>query len=104
MLVGVINCGLGLFIAVMAFGVGGFNLGAPEGAIGLFNALAGFVVFGGGLNLMKLDAYGLVRTGSITAMVPCVSLCLILGIPIGVWALVTSSSPDVRAAFRDRRS
>jgi hypothetical protein len=103
MLVGVINCGLGVFVVVMAFIVGGMNLGAAEGVFGLFNALAGLVIFTGGLNLLKLDAYGLARTGSITAMVPCVSLCLILGLPIGVWALVTASNPDVRAAFRDRR-
>lgn len=104
MLVGLINSGLGVFIAVMAFVVGGMNLGGAEGAIGLFNALAGLVTFTGGLNLLRLDAYGLARTGSITAMVPCVSLCLILGLPIGVWALVTAGSPDVRSAFRDRRA
>ena len=88
----------------MGFVVGGMNLGAAEGAIGLLNALAGLVTFTGGLNLFRLDSYGLARTGSITAMVPCISLCLILGLPVGVWALVTAGSPDVRAAFRDRRA
>ncbi|AWM37244.1 hypothetical protein GobsT_48120 [Gemmata obscuriglobus] len=104
MLVGLINSGLGVFIAVMAFVVGGMNLGGAEGVIGLFHALAGLVTFAGGLNLLRLDAYGLARTGSITAMVPCVSPRLILGLPIGVWALVTAGSPDVRGAFRDRKA
>ena len=34
----------------------------------------------------------------------CISLCLILGLPIGVWALVTASGPDVRAAFCNRKA
>ncbi|MGL6073537.1 MAG: hypothetical protein ACRC8S_05165 [Fimbriiglobus sp.] len=103
MTVGVINTGLGLLVAVMGLVVGGMNMGVPEGVIGVFSALAGMVGFAGGLNLMRLDGFGLVRTGSILAMIPCLSLCLIFGLPIGVWALVTATSPDVRAAFRDRR-
>jgi hypothetical protein len=100
MLVGVINSGLAVTIVVMAFLVGGMNLGTEEGIIGIISGLASIAIFAGGLNLLKLENYSLVRTGSITAMVPCISLCLILGLPIGIWALVTAGSPDVQAAFR----
>ena len=100
MIVGVINSCLALFVVVMGFIVGGMNMGPAEGAIGIVNGLAGIAIFTGGLNLLKLDNYSLVRTGSITAMVPCISLCLIFGLPIGIWALVTAGSPDVQVAFR----
>ncbi len=104
MLVGVINGGLGVFVAIMGLLVGGMNMGTQEGIVGLFGVVASLVVFSGGLSLLRLDSYGLVRTGSITAMVPCASLSLILGLPIGVWALATASSPDVRPTFRNRRA
>ncbi len=103
MFVGFINSGLGVVVMAMGFVVGGMNMGAAEGAIGIINTLAGLAILAGGLNLLRLENYGLVRTGSITAMVPCISLCLILGLPIGIWALVTASSPDVQEAYRQLR-
>jgi hypothetical protein len=36
---------------------------------------------------------------SIVAMVPCLGPCCIVGIPIGIWALVVLMKPEVKAAF-----
>jgi len=36
---------------------------------------------------------------SILAMVPCISPCCLLGIPIGIWALVVLMKPEVQQAF-----
>lgn len=101
---GVLNCALGLFVAMCGFVTGNWNISPAEGVVGLFGVAGGAVTFHGGRNLRRLDRYGLVVAGSITAMVPCVSLCLILGLSIGVRALVTANSPEMRAAFRVRKA
>jgi hypothetical protein len=36
---------------------------------------------------------------SIIAMIPCVSPCCLLGLPIGIWALVVLMKPEVKSAF-----
>jgi hypothetical protein len=36
-------------------------------------------------------------------MIPCVSGCCFLGIPIGIWAIITLGNPDVKVAFAERR-
>ena len=37
--------------------------------------------------------------GAILCCVPCLSPCLVMGIPFGIWALVVLNKPEVRAAF-----
>lgn len=37
---------------------------------------------------------------SILSMVPCVSPCCLLGLPVGIWALVVLNTPEVKQAFR----
>lgn len=37
---------------------------------------------------------------SVVAMIPCISPCCILGLPIGIWALITINDPAVKGAFR----
>ena len=37
---------------------------------------------------------------TIIAMVPCISPCCLVGLPIGIWALVVLMKPEVKAAFR----
>jgi hypothetical protein len=32
-------------------------------------------------------------------MIPCISPCCLLGLPIGIWALVVLLKPEVKAAF-----
>ena len=38
-------------------------------------------------------------TASILAVVPCVSPCCLVGLPIGIWALVVLSKPEVKSQF-----
>jgi len=74
-----------------------------SGAIGVgMNIIAilvsGFVLFGA-LKMRKLENYGLVMTATIMAMIPCISPCCFIGLPIGIWALVVLSKPEVKSAF-----
>jgi hypothetical protein len=65
--------------------------------IGVLGSL--FVVYAM-LEMRKLRRFPIVVAGTILAMVPYLSLCCLLGLPIGIWALVVLFNPDVRAAFK----
>ena len=68
--------------------------------VGLFFniALYGFLFFSA-TKMRKLENWGLSLAGAIAAMVPC-HICCVLGLPIGIWALVILFKPEVQAAFR----
>jgi hypothetical protein len=52
------------------------------------------------LKMKRLESHGLAVTASILAMLPCTSPCCIIGLPLGIWALVVLSKPEVKSAFR----
>jgi hypothetical protein len=62
-------------------------------------AVGGLIIFGA-MKMMNLQSYGLAMTASIVAMVPCLSPCCCLGLPVGIWAIVVLSNAEVKAAFR----
>jgi len=57
------------------------------------------VIFFGAMKMKSLENYGLAMAASIIAMIPCFSPCCLLGLPIGIWALVVLTKPDVKSAF-----
>jgi GYF domain 2 len=57
------------------------------------------VVLFGAIKMKKLENYGLALAASILAMIPCVSPCCLLGLPLGIWALVVLLKPEVKSAF-----
>ena len=61
--------------------------------------LSGLMIFAS-LKMKRLRAYGLAVTASILAIV---SPACLIGLPIGIWALVVLSQGEVRAAFGRRR-
>lgn len=60
---------------------------------------ASLVIFVGALKMKNLSGLGWARAGAILAMIPCVSGCCLLGLPIGIWALMVLSNRDVKRAF-----
>lgn len=74
-----------------------------SGGMGVFFSILGLVmagvVFFGASKMMKLEMYGLAIAASVIAMIPCVSPCCLLGLPVGIWALVVLLNNDVKAAF-----
>ena len=70
---------------------------APVAAL-LFSVL----MIVGALRMRRLEAYGLAKTAAILAII--VSPGNLVGLPIGIWALIVLARPDVRAAFRARFS
>lgn len=61
-------------------------------------ATAAFVIWAA-LQMKQLRGWTISVVGSIVAMVPCIGPCCIVGIPIGIWALVILMKPEVKAAF-----
>ena len=76
---------------------------AMSGTAGVLMAVlqtaCGIIVLLGGIKMRKLENYGLCMTASIIAMIPCISICCLIGLPIGIWALVILSKPEVKSSF-----
>ena len=68
--------------------------------LSIVSMVIGLVIFFGAFKMKRLESYGLALTASILAMVPCVSPCCLVGLPIGIWAIVVLSKPEVKGAFR----
>ncbi|MBA2321138.1 MAG: hypothetical protein H0V89_08280 [Deltaproteobacteria bacterium] len=68
-------------------------------AIGFFTS---FLVTFAGLRLRSARSPALVYVGAVSAMLPCVSCCCVLGLPIGIWVLVVMQDGQVKAAFAER--
>lgn len=51
-----------------------------------------------GWQMRQLRSWGICLAGSIVAMLPC-SACCILGLPMGIWALIVLIDNEVKQAF-----
>jgi hypothetical protein len=74
-----------------------------EGAAGIASSLIGilvaaFIIYAA-LRMRELNQYGLCMVASILAMIPCISPCCIIGLPIGIWCLVVLTKPEIKEAF-----
>jgi GYF domain 2 len=74
-----------------------------SGTISVVSSIIGILLSGvillGAMKMKKLESYGLAMAASIIAMIPCFSPCCLLGLPIGIWAVVVLSKPEVKSAF-----
>jgi hypothetical protein len=61
-------------------------------------ALNAFVLFGA-IKMIRLQSHGLAMAAAIVALLPC-QCCCVVGLPIGIWALVVLSKPEVKSAFQ----
>ncbi len=75
-----------------------------SGAVGIVSCVVGVIlsclVLYGALQMKRLSSYGWAMTACILAVVPCTSPCCLLGLPIGIWALVVLLKPEVKAALQ----
>jgi uncharacterized membrane protein len=74
-----------------------------EGAVGIASSFIGILVAAliiyAALKMKELSQYGLCMAASILAMIPCISPCCIIGLPIGIWCLIVLTKPEVKTAF-----
>jgi len=87
-------------------GFGPFNVEEGEATSIAIRTVWGIAIFAasvfsfwGGLQMQKLKNYDLARNAAIVASIPCLGPCCLLGIPFGIWAIVTLGCPEVRSAF-----
>jgi len=77
--------------------------GLVSGTLGIFSSLIGLalavVVILWAQKMKELKDYNLAIAASILVMVPCLSPCCILGLPVGIWSLLVLTQPEVKAAF-----
>jgi hypothetical protein len=76
---------------------------AMAGGLGIVQSIFGIilstVILFGALKMKKLESYTFAIVATIIAMVPCISPCCIVGLPIGIWALLVLNKPEVKSAF-----
>lgn len=65
------------------------------GCVGL--CFSGLVILGG-LKMKSLESFGLAITACVIAILPC-NYCCFIGIPFGIWGLITLNNTDVKSAF-----
>ncbi len=68
--------------------------------LGIAQLVVGGVIVAGAIKMKNLQAYGFALTATILAMIPCLSNCCIIGLPIGIWALVVLMNDEVKQSFR----
>jgi hypothetical protein len=66
--------------------------------IGIAAIVALMTIFGA-VQMMGLKGRGLAYTSAILSMIPCISGCCLLGLPFGIWAIVTLGNPEVKRGF-----
>ena len=66
----------------------------------MFFVFSGLLIFGA-LKMRKLEGYGIAITSSILAIIA--GPATLVGLLVGIWALVVLSRTEVRAAFRGKR-
>lgn len=79
----------------MAMQVSG-GLYLAGGVIGVI--VAAFIIRGA-LNMKNLKNHGSAMLAAILSVIPGLSCCCIVSIPLGIWALVVLNKPEVRSAF-----
>lgn len=63
----------------------------------IFTLALGIVTLFGASKMLQLQSYPLSMAAAIAAMVPW--YCCLLGLPIGIWALIVLRNPDVKREF-----
>ena len=101
---GVLNW-IGNVIALLVFSLSESAQAAVQQAgllvlVALFVMVGSAVVVAGGLKMRRLENYGFAVVASVLVMV--LTPGNIIGLPVGIWSLVTLLRPEMRAAFRRR--
>lgn len=106
---------MGLAANILGMGLSGIEEFADElgpagnvgnlvgGAMGVVSSVVGLVLAAfigwAALEMLKLRRWTVAVVASVLAMIPCVSPCCVLGLPVGIWSLIVLMSEEVKPAF-----
>jgi hypothetical protein len=72
------------------------TLGVVAGILGIL--VGAFIIFAA-MKMRALQSWPMALAASVVAMLPCLSPCCCLGLPIGIWSLVVLLDNNVKASF-----
>jgi len=111
--IGVVFCLLMILLNLLSTGLSAV-MGGGEGQVFNFLSggigiafdilgivLAGFIVYGA-MQMKDLKNHTMALLAAIIVMVPFLSPCCVVGLPVGIWALVILVKPEVKAAFAQK--
>lgn len=111
--IGILLQVVGLLFRILGVSLGAMSrdLGGPggiarmmSGGLGVVASILGILIGGfiiyAALQMKGLQNYPMAMAASILSMIPCLSPCCCLGLPLGIWCLVVLMRPEVKAAFR----
>jgi len=102
MIAGLINCGIAL-ILLLAWSIVSVTLGLSSpgavitGCVGIIFTATGLFTVVGAQRMMRLQSYGLAVAAGVLQLIP--SAGSLLGLPIGIWALIVLTRHEVHVAF-----
>lgn len=65
----------------------------------LIGMLLDVLMIFGAVQMRNLKMYPLAIAATVISMLPCGGCCCLIGLPVGIWALVTLMKPEVKAQF-----
>lgn len=109
---GFLGCAVGIILNLTGVTMGAMQQQSQDmpnwvnmmsGGFGIVQSILGIVlsvvILMGALKMKRLENYTFSIIATVIAMVPCISPCCIVGLPIGIWALVILNKPEVKGAF-----
>lgn len=75
----------------------GQMIGVVVGA--LVYLIGSIVAIFGGISMMRGKGYRNAFAAAVVACIPCLSPCILLGIPFGIWGIVALNNPETKAFF-----
>lgn len=79
---------------------GGYVVGfVGTTALSVLSALAAPFIIYGAAQMLAGKNYKTAKIAAVVAVIPLISCCFPLGVPFGIWALVSLAKPEVKAAF-----
>jgi hypothetical protein len=98
-----LGVGIGAIGAASGDRGGGFAT-IMSGVVGMVGSvvwmLLGALIIFGGVKMKSLKSYGLSMAAAVLAALPCTSYwCCLIGLPVGIWAIVVLMDQQVKASF-----
>ncbi len=77
-----------------------FQTGPPAVILHLVFVVVDALILTGSAFMLQMKNWGLAMMAAILSMINIAGCCCVVGLPVGIWAAVVLSAPEVKAAFQ----